>query len=498
MSELRPLLASTRVDAPVKAPADIGSPLLRSGSVYAAGVALTAVTAVVSAETRLGLLAPVGLACVVALLLTLWARPHLLAPLVIIGFALQPDLKFFGSTYFGPAKDLVAVCAIVVLAVRVANRRWRSRLDCDPWIVSGVLAVLMLYVLDLGGSHDSAWAAAVRPVIEAFGLFLAAYLLLRDANAWRLCVRMMLAMGIIEAVAGCFEQLVGQNFLANTLRFPYNTVLTTVSGLPRSFGTQLDPFNYAAMVALAVPFAFFAMSRGRRQVITIALLGAGLIAALVRTSVLIAYALVLLALVRTSRAASAGFLLAASVLGVVAVLALSQSSSPQPSSVATLNGRTSEWSRVLHPQIMIAGAGAGNIGSGTSRSLQGSIVQIQKQGSQSASSAPASAAATSIDSSYLALISDVGLPGLALVIAVFARIVAVGLQATRRGATAGPILLGMVLVVAIDGATRSSLTQFPFGYIALFAIGAGLAAAERQLRQPRPATERAGELLVSA
>jgi hypothetical protein len=464
---------------------------------YGTAIVLTIIAALGSAFTSLGLLAIVGGAAFALLLLFMWARPTSILWLVIIGFALQPDLKFFISSYFGPAKDIIAIAAIIVTAIYVGGRRRRRQLSCDPWIVSGMLAVIALYLIDVGGSHDGVWQSAVRPVIEAFGLFLCGYVFLRTDDAWRVCVRAMLAMGLLEAVTGILDQLVGGAFLANTLGFPYNEVVIQVGPVLRSFGTQLDPFNYAAMTALTIPFAFFTMGEHRRrQATAIGLLAIGVVCAFIRTSAGIGLGLILLGLVRAGRAATAGFVLAATVLVLVAYLVNAQSAGPGPSTAATLNGRTTEWARVFHPEVLLAGAGVGQFGSGADRQLQGAIISVQKQGQQSQDQPSTTAAATSIDSSYLALISDVGLPGLLLVLAVFARIVAIGLAAIRIDSTAGSVLLGMVLVVAIDGVTRSSLTQFPFGPIALLAIGVAVAACERVLAENRRRAAAPSELFI--
>jgi hypothetical protein len=447
---------------------------------YGGAALLTAAVAIASAESRYGLLLIVGVIAAAALLVMMWVEPVILVAIVVIGFALQPDLKFFGSAYFGPAKDVIALAAIGVAAARVADRRWRRLLDCNPWIVSGTILLLVLYVLDAGGRHDSAWFAAVRPVIETFGVFLAAYVLLRSRAAWRWCVRMGVALGIIEATVGCAQQILGPTRLASTFGFPYNVVIQSVGGFLRSFGTLLDPFNYAALVSVGLVFVLFGIRSRRLQAVAIPLVLAGLLSAFVRTSALIALVLILLALMRGARVTSAALVLIAALVAVGALLIFSQPSSPGPSTAATLNGRTAEWARVLHWRVLIAGQGVGEVGTGVNRALQGGILRVQKQGAQTTSSSTP-AAAVAIDSSYLATVSDVGLPGLALLLAVLLLITLTAIRAIQCNASSGWIVLGLVLVIAIDGSTRSSLTQFPFGNIAWFLTGAGLAAAERDV-----------------
>jgi O-antigen ligase len=308
-------------------------------------------------------------------------------------------------------------------------------------------------------------------------------------------MRMGLTLGLLEAIVGIAEQLLGPSRLVSSFGFPYNDVVEVVHGLLRSFGTMLDPFNYAGLVAVGLVFALFGIRRGRVQVLVLALLFAGLLSAFVRTSAPIALALILLALVRGARVMSAAFILSAAVVALGAFLLFSQTSGPAGSTATTLNGRTSEWSRVLHWRVLIAGQGVGEVGSGVNRALQGSIYQVQKQGSQpTTTSTPA--AAVSIDSSYLAVISDVGLPGLLLLLALVLMIAGTAVRAARSDATSGWIVLGLLLVLLIDGFTRSSLTQFPFGNIVWFLLGAGLARAERDVARATQARLRPHELVL--
>jgi hypothetical protein len=495
MYERAALLASPPMDAGFKGGAPHVVTRLAASSYYAGAMLLTAVVAAAAAESRYGMLVSLGVVAGTALLIMVWAWPQLLAPGIVVGFALQPDLKFFGSSYFGPAKDGVAIAVILVAAARLTDRDFRRKLTCNPWVISFTVALLVLYVLDAGGHHDSAWLAAVRPVIETFGVFLSAYVLLRFPEGWQWCVRMALTMGIIEAVAGIAEQLLGPSRLVSSFGFPYNDVVEVVNGFLRSFGTMLDPFNYAGLVATGLVFAFFVVRRRHVQALVLALLLVGLLFAFVRTSAPIALALILLALIRGARATSAAFVLSAAVVAVCAFLLFSQPSSPGGSTATTLNGRTAEWARVLHWRVLIAGQGVGEVGSGANRVLQGGIVQVAKQGSQTTgSSTPAQA--VSIDSSYLALISDVGLPGLALLIAIVLVIVGTAIRAVQSNASSGWILLGLLLVLLIDGFTRSSLTQFPFGNIVWFLLGAGLAEAERDVARAKRAPARPYEILL--
>ncbi len=462
---------------------------------YAGAVLLTTATALAAAESSYGLLIIIGLAAVAGLLITIWVWPFLLAPIIVLGFALQPDLKFFGSPYFGPAKDGVAIAVMLVAAIRVANREWRHQLTCNPWVVTVTLALLVLYVLDPGGPHDSAWTAEVRPVFETFGVFLAAYVLLRFRDGWRWCMRMGLAMGVLEATVGVAQQLLGPSRLVSSFGFPYNDVVQVVNGLLRSFGTMVDPFNYAGLVAAGLVFALFGIRQGRLQAFALVLLLTGLLSAFVRTSAPIALALILLALIRGARVMSAAFVLSAALVAVGAFLLFSQASGPAGSTATTLNGRTGEWSRVLHWRVLIAGQGVGEVGSGVNRALQGGILKVQKQGSQPmTTSTPA--AAVSIDSSYLAVVSDVGLPGLLLLLALLLMIAITAIRAARTNATAGWIVLGLLVVLMIDGFTRSSFTQFPFGNIVWFLLGAGLAQAERDVARNAQARLRPHEILL--
>jgi len=227
-----------------------------------------------------------------------------------------------------------------------------------------------------------------------------------------------------------------------------------------------------------------------QRVTSSTLLAVGALVSFVRTEVLLVGVVAVLWLGWQGYRASAGLLagsgVAASVLYVLAPADVTSPTSPLEV-VLTLNGRTAFWGEVLRgPWDLLAGRGDGDVGTGLLRSGS-SLWRPDGGGAVAPTGEPA--ALLFIDNSYLSVAADVGLPGLALVCAVLV-LSARTLLAARpltRPAVCG---LGALLVIAVDGLTRSSLTQFPFGFIALLFLGTTLAAAQAaQSPGPRQAAD---------
>jgi hypothetical protein len=62
------------------------------------------------------------------------------------------------------------------------------------------------------------------------------------------------------------------------------------------------------------------------------------------------------------------------------------------------------------------------------------------------------------------------------VLALFGRILTLGLRIIDRGRVEGWVVVGLLLELAVDSLTRTSLTSFPVGFIGLFVLGTALAA----------------------
>jgi O-antigen ligase len=86
----------------------------------------------------------------------------------------------------------------------------------------------------------------------------------------------------------------------------------------------------------------------------------------------------------------------------------------------------------------------------------------------------------SVDSGYLATVADVGLVGVTVLLALFARLAVLAWRRIRFGEPSGWLALGLITVIMLDALTRSSFTGFPTAFLGLFIIGAALAARPAQ------------------
>jgi hypothetical protein len=85
-----------------------------------------------------------------------------------------------------------------------------------------------------------------------------------------------------------------------------------------------------------------------------------------------------------------------------------------------------------------------------------------------------------VDSGYFATMADVGLVGLVVLLAIFARATVLARAAALRGYREGWLALGIIVVLMLDALTRSSFTGFPTAYIGMFVLGISLAAAKER------------------
>jgi O-antigen ligase len=161
------------------------------------------------------------------------------------------------------------------------------------------------------------------------------------------------------------------------------------------------------------------------------------------------------------------------VAGVAVVFAVAsgrtatRSVQVSPTTYLTLNGRTNIWKSTLNsPADWVFGRGVGATGTASQRATRGLT-----------SSSPVKAKGGSVvDSSYFAVIADVGIVGLALLIALFARIFLKARAAAARGERSGWLAMGLLAVTLLDAMTRESFTAFPTAYLALLLVGVAWAA----------------------
>ena len=267
--------------------------------------------------------------------------PHLAVAATIPLFALLPAVKALALPTVGAVKDVVTLAAATaaVLAIVVERRR------PDRWVLVAVALLLLLYVLNLGGTHDVAWVQGVRLTAEPLVLLVAGLALPASARTLRLAVPMLVVTACAAATYGLLQQAVGPWQLASW-GYSFEQQIRTYGGHLRSFGTFDEPFAYAAFLLSGLAAVLFWMRRSPRAYAAAGLIAAGLAVSLVRTAGLVVLALVGLWLARSRLAATGVLLVVAAVVATGAILVTQAGGTESRtyssgSSVLTLNGRTS-------------------------------------------------------------------------------------------------------------------------------------------------------------
>jgi O-antigen ligase len=393
--------------------------------------------------------------------------PHYAVAVTIPLFALLPAVKALALPTVGAVKDVVtlAAAAAAVLVIVVERRR------PDRWVLVTVTLLLLLYGLNLGGGHDVAWAQGVRLTAEPLLLLVAGLALPHAARTLRLAMPVLVATACVAAVYGLLQQVVGPAGLVSW-GYSYAQHVRTYDGYLRSFGTFDEPFAYAAFLLSGLAAVLFWMRRGPRAYAAAGLITAGLAVSLVRTAALVMLALVGLWLARHRLGATGVLVLAAAVVAMGAILvtqagATESRTYSSGSSVLTLNGRTSAWQAALgSPQEWPLGRGVGEVGTAATRATY----TIAPRGA-------ADAQTSAVDSGYLATIADVGVVGVAVLVALFARLLALAGRAIRRGHDEGWLAAAFLTVLLLDAVTRASFTGFPTAFLGLLLVGVALASA---------------------
>jgi hypothetical protein len=463
------------------------------GALGAVGVA-TAVTAALARTLATGSGATVygalGVAAILALALV--ARlPHLAVAGLLVFVQVQAALKFYVSNTLGPAKDAATLLVVaVVVGAAVLTRSGRAR-PVDRWLLAAIGVLVAIYLLDPAGGRTAGWSPAVRLVVESLGLFVAGWLAPDPRRTWRWAAGALVGTGVVQSLLGVGEQLLGADRLVTDLGLAYGAqVRTTSGGQLRSFGTFDDPFNYGAITTIALVVAATTVRRAWLRTALVAVLAVGVVTSVDRTMLALLPVLLLAWLALHGRVRLAALVLAVGVAGGVGYLALPsapappqvvQADAPQGGFLLTLNGRTQTWSQVVRGlQDVPFGRGVGVLGTGLARSQAGNIATQQRYVDGVAPDAASNTQLTSLDNSYLQVVADVGLLGLAVLLVAGARVCSLLRPGVRRRSPPALAGAGILLVVAVDGLTRTSLTAFPFGFVALLALGSALAAA----RQP--------------
>jgi O-Antigen ligase len=445
------------------------------------------------ATTRVGEVVSLGgiavLLLFAALLTGFVAAPHLMVPATIPLFAFLPTLKVFGTEWLGPLKDLVSIAAIAAAAVLVVKRSSAaSQQRGDFWIGAIVVALLALYVLNVGGSleKDLGWVHGVRLFAQPL-LLLVAGLMLGDARrTFRWAMVSLVATACVVAFYGIVQQGLGHGRLF-ALGYDYNVQLRFFGDRIRSFGTMDEPFAYAAFLLMALAAVLFFRWNGPAPYIAGALIVVGLSLSFVRSALLVSLGLLGLWFARQKRPTISFFLMAASTVGALVVLAAfsgateTQTTRTGSSTFLTVNGRTEGWKIYLNdPKVWAVGHGVGEVGTAAERARY----------SISRGTQPAEETIYAVDSGYFAIIADVGLVGLAVFLALVGRILMLGRAAIRRGSTAGWLAVAFLAVLLLDAVTRATFTGFPTAFLGFLLVGLALGAAnEEEETRARPDEE---------
>ena len=454
---------------------------LRPGlGIEAAGAAATVFAAYLSVHlgAKLGFGLVAGLALYLGFVLAFAAAPHVAVALTIPLFALVPAAKVLVSPQIGPVKDLISVSAITAAALVLVLERRRP----DRIVLALVALLLGLYVVNAGGGHGIAWAQGVRLTGEPLLLLVAGMTLPNARRTLGWALPSLVVTGCAVALYGLLQQAVGEWTLVGW-GYQFSVQVRTIAGHLRSFGTLDDPFAYAAFLLAAIAVLLFWSRRSVLWLAALLVLLAGLVFSYERTAVLIGVGLLGLLLVRAGATNSGVLVVAASLVGGIALLLTSAGGTQTRSyqtggATLTLNGRVSAWKAALGgPQEWPFGRGVGKVGTAAQRATY----------TLSPSAGTTDGTVRAVDSGYLATIADVGLVGLAVLLALLGRLLLLGWSAARRGIAAGWVAVAFLVLLMLDAITRSSFTGFPTAFLGLLLVGIALAAAREELEQAPPA-----------
>jgi hypothetical protein len=403
------------------------------------------------------------------------AFPHITVAAVIPLFVAVPAVKVIAIPWFGPIKDIVTLAGAVAAAVLIVQRAGEGHEQKgDFWTAALVAFLIGIYFVNLGGSmqHDIAWAQGIRLASEPLLLLLIGLVIPQPRRTFRWAMTSLIVTGFLVAVVGLAQQVMGESRLVE-LGYSYEAAIRTINGHLRSFGTMDEPFAYAAFLLVALFALLMWTRRGFLTVFVGSVIAAGLVFSYVRTSLIIAIALLGIWLARTHRPTLAAFLLAVAVVTASAILIWSSEGTEsktvqsQNSLFLTVNGRTEAWKLVLDsPKTWAVGKGVGEVGTALERSRY--RLSLAKPDQENASS---------VDSGYFAAIADVGIIGLVALLALFGRLFYLAKRALDRGLVEGWLAAGFLTILVLDAVTRASFTGFPTAFLILLLVGICLAAA---------------------
>jgi len=414
--------------------------------------------------------------------------PETMLALTVAVIAATPALKLLAAPELGVLKDALIGAAVVgsFVTARMEPHSKRARLaSVRP--LHGLAGLLVgLYVVNLSGVHDAAWAFSVRQVVEAVALLVVGASLPSARHALVVVAKVVIVFALLQVAVGLWQQWVGADGLILQYGYTFEEqVRLTADGQLRSFGTFNDPFGYAAFLCFALAAVAMIVRDLRWRVGLAVPLLIGLYESQVRTAAVAVVALLAVVLLRRGRAVVAGAVAIAACGGAIA-LTLTATPTVGTSTVnlggtlVTLNGRTSFWGEVVgEPRQWALGRGVGSVGVGADRAQTDlvytpgeAVERFQRTGTD-----------YRVDSSYLLLVAEVGVVGLVTLLCLIAWSAVRLIQATPTEDVAW-LGLGIGAVLVVDGLTRSSLLGFPTGFVGLLMVGLALGACARTLEAP--------------
>jgi hypothetical protein len=440
------------------------------------GFALTSLLALAATQVGEGL--SLALIVVLTLFFTIVTAfvvvPYLAVALTIPIFALIPMLKVLAFPWIGPFKDLITMAAICAAAVLVVQRSSQGRPQRgDFWVAAAIGVFAALYLVNVGGLNwNLAWTHGVRLALEPLALLLVGLTLSDSRRTLRWAMVSLVVTAVFVAIVGIAQQVLGEWYLYD-LGYSFRVQLRSYNDHLRSFGTLDESFAYAAFLLLALASLLMWF---RLNVYTLAagsVIMTGLFFSFVRTALVVVLALGALWLARKGYTSTSVFLMAVVAVSALVILFVSSTATETrtvrtgSSSFLTVNGRTEAWRLFLNdPKVWFLGHGVGKVGTAAERATY-KLTQDPHEASRQ----------IAIDSGYFAVIADVGLLGLAAMLAIFGRLLFRARQFAIRGSPAGWLAIALTAVLMIDAVTRASFTGFPTAFLALLLAGLALAAA---------------------
>lgn len=464
-------------------------------AIAGAGAAATlfATASVGRLGTDLALFLVVGTTAFAAAVLAFLLVPHVAFAGAIAWFAFLEAVRVQVYPLAGASKELIVAAGVIASAMAVLHRRSTgaaSRVDVPTIVLVGLF--LGLYAFNLGGGvsgesgYGAPWFHGTRLVSEPWLLLLAGMALPAPRRSLRWALTSLVASAVVVAAYGVLQQRLGVAGLLE-LGYEYGSQVRQIGDRVRSFGTLGEPFAYATFLTFA--FGALVLAFRSRPLAWAAgfVIAAGLAASYVRTAVVLLVAVIGIWLARRGHARFAALTVAAAV-AFGAALFVSASGAREtrlvqasPQVYLTLNGRTNIWKATLGtaPSGWALGRGVGVVGTASSRATRTLTGTAARRGGGGGGV---------VDSGYFSTLADVGFVGLALLLALAARLLQLARRAASGGDNAGWIALAFLTVIGLDALTRESFTGFPTAYVSLLIVGLAVGAwLHDGARSPDPA-----------